>query len=152
MGGAENLKVKREKRGIGFEPRVGGGHNRGLDPRVGKGNLGVYSEGSASQPPAMTLDPSRTKDRILLCQLCDDCRYWYDRCEEAATRARRYETRRHDIPAIWISLMPARAEQLASRANHRFQRLITIFYARYTQAAFKFLAQASKTKETKLNQ
>ena len=45
-GEAEKREAEKEKRGIGFEPRVGGGHNRGLDPRVGKGNLGVYSEGA----------------------------------------------------------------------------------------------------------
>lgn len=94
----------------------------------------------------MQLDPSKTKDRLMLCRLSDECRYWYDKCEEAAIRADRYETRRHDIPAIWVSLMPIRAEQLAARANYRFQRLITIFYDRYTQAALKFVAENASTK------
>lgn len=94
----------------------------------------------------MSLDPSKTKDRILLCQLAPECSYWYQRADLHAMAARAYEPEK----AIWGSLQPKRAGVLARRAAHRHSILRGICYDRYTQAALKFLAEyASATTNLK---
>jgi len=86
---------------------------------------------------AMNLDPSRTKDRILLCLLCTECRYWYSRAERHSAAAAAYEPSK----AIWKSLQPERARILAQRAAFRLSILRGICYDRYTAAANKFVAE-----------
>ena len=89
-------------------------------------------------PYPFKLDPSRSDDRKILCRVCPQARYHYRRCRIASLRADRFMPADGDA-AIWRSLRPVRAQQLAERAAWRFHDIGMKHYALYTAAANRFL-------------
>jgi hypothetical protein len=89
-------------------------------------------------PYPFKLDPSRSDDRKILCRVCGLARYHYRRYLIARLRAARIMPEDGDA-AIWRSLRPVRAQQLAERAAWRFHDIAQEHYRLYTVAANRFL-------------